>query len=108
MDIVAARLFDLHVARYAMQPDGVVADQALELVQMSSDTRTVIIQRVTQRRKTSKTAGAAPAPAGPAAAGAERGRRPVRKTSSSTRRPCAAHASELADRLQHRQPGPFG
>src|SRR6266567_29757 len=39
-DTVAARLFDLHVARYVMQPDGVIADQALELIQMSSDTRT--------------------------------------------------------------------
>ena len=39
-DTVAARPFDLHVARYVMQPDGVIADQALELIQMSSDTRT--------------------------------------------------------------------
>ena len=39
-DIVAARLFDLQVARYALQPDEVLADQAAELVQMSSDTRT--------------------------------------------------------------------
>lgn len=37
---VAARLFDLHVARYVLQPDGLVADQEIELVQMSSDTRT--------------------------------------------------------------------
>jgi patatin-related protein len=44
-DTVAARLFDLHVARYVMQPDGVVADQALELVQMSSDTRTNLDRR---------------------------------------------------------------
>ncbi len=44
-DIVAARLFDLHVARYAMQPDAVLADQALELVQMSSDTRTNLDRR---------------------------------------------------------------
>ncbi len=39
-DAVAARLFDLQVARYALQPDEVLADQAAELVQMSSDTRT--------------------------------------------------------------------
>lgn len=43
--VVAARLFDLHVARYAMQPDEVLADQALELVQMSSDTRTKLDSR---------------------------------------------------------------
>jgi patatin-related protein len=42
---VAARLFDLHVARYAMQADAVLADQALELVQMSSDTRTSLDRR---------------------------------------------------------------
>ncbi len=45
MDTVAARLFDLHVARYVMQPGGIVADQALELVQMSSDTRTDLDRR---------------------------------------------------------------
>jgi patatin-related protein len=45
VDTVAARLFDLHVARYVMQPGGVVADQALELVQMSSDTRTDLDRR---------------------------------------------------------------
>ena len=46
----------------------------------------VIIQRVTQRRKTSKTAAAAPAPAGPAAAGPEASAAdgPVRKASAST------------------------
>jgi patatin-related protein len=44
-DTVAARLFDLHVARYAMQADAVLADQALELVQMSSDTRTSLDRR---------------------------------------------------------------
>jgi patatin-related protein len=44
-DVVAARLFDLHVARYAMQPDEVLADQALELIQMSSDTRTCLDRR---------------------------------------------------------------
>ena len=50
-DIVAARLFDLHVARYAMQPDGVLADQALELVQMSSDTRTCLDRRTLAEEK---------------------------------------------------------
>ncbi|MGP7999377.1 MAG: patatin-like protein [Streptosporangiaceae bacterium] len=45
VDTVAARLFDLHVARYVMQPDGLVADQALELIQMSSDTRTSLDPR---------------------------------------------------------------
>ena len=45
VDLVAARLFDLHVARYALQPDEVLADQALELVQMSSDTRTKLDSR---------------------------------------------------------------
>jgi Protein of unknown function (DUF3376) len=45
VDTIAARLFDLHVARYVMQPDGVIADQALELVQMSSDTRTGLDRR---------------------------------------------------------------
>jgi hypothetical protein len=44
-DVVAARLFDLHVARYVMQPDAVLADQALELVQMSADTRTCLDPR---------------------------------------------------------------
>jgi len=51
VDTVAARLFDLHVARYVMQPDGVVADQALELVQMSSDTRTDLDRRTLAREK---------------------------------------------------------
>ena len=50
-DIVAARLFDLHVARYAIQPDGVLADQALELVQMSSDTRTCLDRRTLAEEK---------------------------------------------------------
>ena len=46
VDTVAARLFDLHVARYVMQPEGgAAADQALELVQMSSDTRTSLDRR---------------------------------------------------------------
>jgi patatin-related protein len=50
-DVVAARLFDLHVARYAMQPDEVLADQALELVQMSSDTRTCLDRRASAEEK---------------------------------------------------------
>lgn len=50
-DTIAARLFDLHVARYVMQPEGVVADQALELVQMSSDTRTSLDGRTLAREK---------------------------------------------------------
>ncbi len=50
-DVVAARLFDLYVARYAMQPDGVLADQALELVQMSSDTRTCLDRRTLAQEK---------------------------------------------------------
>ncbi len=51
VDTVAARLFDLYVARYVMQPDGVVADQALELIQMSSDTRTSLDPRTLAREK---------------------------------------------------------
>jgi len=39
-DTVAARLFGLHVARYVLQPDSLAADEEIELVQMSSDTRT--------------------------------------------------------------------
>ena len=50
-DTVAARLFDLHVARYVMQPDGVIADQALELIQMSSDTRTCLDPRTLATEK---------------------------------------------------------
>ncbi|BBX47254.1 patatin-like protein [Mycobacterium cookii] len=50
-DLVAARLFDLHVARYALQPDEVLADQALELVQMSSDTRTNLDPRKLAQEK---------------------------------------------------------
>jgi predicted acylesterase/phospholipase RssA len=50
-DVVAARLFDLHVARYVMQPDEVLADQALELVQMSSDTRTCLDRRTSAEEK---------------------------------------------------------
>ena len=48
---VAARLFDLHVARYVLQPDGLVADQEVELVQMSSDTRTMLDSRTLARQK---------------------------------------------------------
>jgi predicted acylesterase/phospholipase RssA len=51
VDTVAARLFDLHVARYVMQPDGLVADQALELIQMSSDTRTSLDPRTLAAEK---------------------------------------------------------
>lgn len=47
----AARLFDLHVARYVMQPDALVADQALELVAMTSDTRTCLDRRTLAREK---------------------------------------------------------
>ncbi|MGN6791006.1 MAG: patatin-like protein [Streptosporangiaceae bacterium] len=50
-DTVAARLFDLHVTRSVMQPDGVIADQALELVQMSSDTRTGLDRRTLASEK---------------------------------------------------------
>jgi len=45
VDTVAARLFDLHVARFVMQPYGLAADQAVELIQMSSDTRTTLDHR---------------------------------------------------------------
>ena len=51
VDTVAARLFDLHVARYVMQPDGLLADQALELIQMSSDTRTSLDPRTLAAEK---------------------------------------------------------
>lgn len=51
VDTVATRLFDLHVARYVMQPDGLVADQALELIQMSSDTRTSLDPRTLAANK---------------------------------------------------------
>ncbi len=51
VDTVAARLFDLHVARYVMQPDGPLADQALELIQMSSDTRTSLDPRTLAAEK---------------------------------------------------------
>ena len=51
VDTVAARLFDLHVARYVMQPDGLVADQALELIQMSADTRTSLDPRTLAAEK---------------------------------------------------------
>ena len=50
-DTVAARLFDLHVARHVMQPDGVIADQALELIQMSSDTRISLDHRTLAAEK---------------------------------------------------------
>ena len=51
MDTVAVRLFDLHVARYVMQPDGLLADQALELIQMSADTRTSLDPRTLAAEK---------------------------------------------------------
>ena len=51
VDTVAARLFDLHVARYVMQSDGLVADQALELIQMSADTRTSLDARTLAAEK---------------------------------------------------------
>ncbi|UMB69454.1 patatin-like protein [Mycobacterium paraterrae] len=51
VDLVAARLFDLQVARYAIQPDGVLADQALELIQMSSDTGTALDPRDAAAKK---------------------------------------------------------
>lgn len=51
VDLVAARLFDLQVARYALQLDGVIADQALELIQMSSDTRTILDRRTLAAEK---------------------------------------------------------
>ena len=51
VDTVAVRLFDLHVARYVMQPDGLLADQALELIQMSADTRTSLDPRTLAAEK---------------------------------------------------------
>ena len=51
LDTVATRLFDLHVARYVLQPDGLVADQALELVQMSADSRTTLDTRTLAAEK---------------------------------------------------------
>jgi patatin-related protein len=51
VDTVAARLFDLHVARYVMQSDGLLAEQALELIQMSSDTRTNLDPRTLAAEK---------------------------------------------------------
>jgi patatin-related protein len=50
-DAAAARLFDLHVARYVMQPEELLADQALELVAMTSDTRTSLDRRTLAREK---------------------------------------------------------
>ena len=44
-DAIAARLFRLYIARYVLQPDGIGADQELELVQMSADTRTMLDRR---------------------------------------------------------------
>ena len=44
-DMVAIRLFHLHITRYVLQPDCLVADQKLELIQMSADTRTILDKR---------------------------------------------------------------
>ena len=44
-DTVAIRLFHLHITRYVLQPDGLVADQKLEFIQMSADTRTILDKR---------------------------------------------------------------
>src|SRR5262249_21066268 len=44
-DTAAIRLFHLHITRYVLQPDGLVADQKLELIQMSADTRTILDKR---------------------------------------------------------------
>ena len=43
--MVAIRLFHLHITRYVLQPDCLVADQKLELIQMSADTRTILDKR---------------------------------------------------------------
>lgn len=51
VDTVAARLFDLHVARFVMQPNELLADQAVELIQMSADTRTALDPRTLAREK---------------------------------------------------------
>jgi predicted acylesterase/phospholipase RssA len=50
-DRVALRLFRLHMARYVLQPDGLVADQELELVQMSADSRTMLDPRTLAAKK---------------------------------------------------------
>ena len=50
-DTVAMRLFHLYIARYVLQPDGLVADQKLELIQMSADTRTILDKRTLASQK---------------------------------------------------------
>jgi predicted acylesterase/phospholipase RssA len=50
-DTVAIRLFHLHITRYVLQPDGLVADQKLELIQMSADTRTILDKRTLASQK---------------------------------------------------------
>lgn len=50
-EVVAARLFRLYIARYVLQPDGIGADQELELVQMSADTRTLLDRRTLATEK---------------------------------------------------------
>jgi predicted acylesterase/phospholipase RssA len=50
-DTVAIRLFHLHITRYVLQPDGLVADQKLEFIQMSADTRTILDKRTLASQK---------------------------------------------------------
>ena len=50
-EAVAARLFRLYITRYVLQPDGIGADQELELVQMSADTRTMLDRRTLAAEK---------------------------------------------------------
>ena len=50
-DTAAIRLFHLHITRYVLQPDGLVADQKLELIQMSADTRTILDKRTLASQK---------------------------------------------------------
>jgi predicted acylesterase/phospholipase RssA len=50
-DTVAIRLFHLHITRYVLQPDGLVGDQELELIQMSADTRTILDKRTLASQK---------------------------------------------------------
>jgi predicted acylesterase/phospholipase RssA len=50
-ETVASRLFHLHITRYVLQPDGLVADQKLEFIQMSADTRTILDTRTLASQK---------------------------------------------------------
>jgi predicted acylesterase/phospholipase RssA len=50
-EAVAGRLFRLYIARYVLQPGGIGADQELELVQMSADTRTLLDRRTLAAEK---------------------------------------------------------